>query len=106
VRRSGAFDVRIDIARLRPGQSIEGTWRLGIDSDPAVVGGFWTAERREDVGPVPNLASDLPLDGNGHPGQARKPGGGGAPSAGDATPGELRDGAAGQVPGRVVWRAR
>ena len=47
VRRSGAFDVRIDVARLRPGQSIEGTWRLGIDSDPAVVGGFWTAERRE-----------------------------------------------------------
>jgi hypothetical protein len=28
---------------------MKGTWRLGIDSDPAIVGGFWTAERRQDV---------------------------------------------------------
>jgi hypothetical protein len=34
---------------LRPRQAIEGTWQLGIDRDPVVVGGFWTAERRQDV---------------------------------------------------------
>jgi hypothetical protein len=28
---------------------LEGTWPLGIESDPVVVGGFWTAERRQDV---------------------------------------------------------
>jgi hypothetical protein len=39
----------LHVAHLRPRQAIEGTWRLGIDSDPAVVGGFWTAERRRDV---------------------------------------------------------
>jgi hypothetical protein len=26
-----------------------GTWQLGIESDPVVVGGFWTAERRQAV---------------------------------------------------------
>jgi hypothetical protein len=39
----------LHVAHLRPRQAIEGTWQLGIDSDPAVVGGFWTAERRQDV---------------------------------------------------------
>src|SRR5215218_4696689 len=39
----------LHVAHLRPRQSIEGTWQLGIDSDPAVVGGFWAAERRQDV---------------------------------------------------------
>jgi hypothetical protein len=39
----------LHVAHLRPRQAIEGTWQLGIDSDPAVVGGFWAAERRQDV---------------------------------------------------------
>ena len=39
----------LHVTHLRPRQTIEGTWQLGIDSDPAVVGGFWTAERRQDV---------------------------------------------------------
>jgi hypothetical protein len=53
--RDGGHRARLElapalhVAHLRPRQSIEGTWQLGIDSDPAVVGGFWTAERREDV---------------------------------------------------------
>jgi hypothetical protein len=90
----------LHVAHLRPRQSIEGTWQLGIDSDPAVVGGFWTAERRKDIvelvldidrgwrptglpplmaavtrlAPrVPNLANHLPLDGNGHPWQPAHP---------------------------------
>jgi hypothetical protein len=37
-----------DLARLRPRMTVEGTWRLGIDDNPAVVGGFWTVERRQD----------------------------------------------------------
>jgi hypothetical protein len=37
-----------DLARLRPGMTVEGTWQLGIDGDPAVVGGFWTVDRRLD----------------------------------------------------------
>jgi hypothetical protein len=53
--RSGGHRARLELApalhvtHLRPRQAIEGTWRLGIDGDPAVVGGFWTAERRQDV---------------------------------------------------------
>jgi hypothetical protein len=38
----------LHVAHLRPQQTIDGTWQLGIDGDPAVVGGFWTAERRQD----------------------------------------------------------
>jgi hypothetical protein len=37
-----------DLARLRPRMTVEGTWRLGVDDDPAVVGGFWTVERHRD----------------------------------------------------------
>jgi hypothetical protein len=37
-----------DLVRLRPGMTVEGTWQVGIDHDPAVVGGIWTVERRED----------------------------------------------------------
>jgi len=37
-----------DLARLRLGMTVEGTWRLGIDADPAVVGGFWAVDRRLD----------------------------------------------------------
>jgi hypothetical protein len=37
-----------DLAQLRPGAPVEGTWRLGIDGDTAVVGGLWAAERRRD----------------------------------------------------------
>jgi hypothetical protein len=37
-----------DLARLRPRMAVEGTWRLGIDDDSAVVGGFWAVERRRD----------------------------------------------------------
>ena len=53
--RNGGHRARLELApalhvtHLRPRQTIEGTWQLGIDSDPAVVGGFWTAERRQDV---------------------------------------------------------
>jgi hypothetical protein len=53
--RNGGHRARLELApalhvvRLRPRQAIEGTWQLGIDGDPAVVGGFWTAERRQDV---------------------------------------------------------
>jgi hypothetical protein len=53
--RNGGHRARLElapalhVAHLRPGQVIEGTWQLGIDGDPAVVGGFWTAERRDDV---------------------------------------------------------
>jgi hypothetical protein len=39
----------LQVARLRPQQSIEGIWQLDIDGDPAVVGGCWAAERRQDV---------------------------------------------------------
>jgi hypothetical protein len=37
-----------DLVRLRPRMTVEGTWRLGIDDNPEVVGGFWTAHRRQD----------------------------------------------------------
>ena len=37
-----------DIARLRPGMTVEGAWQLDIDDDPHVVGGFWTVERTGD----------------------------------------------------------
>lgn len=37
-----------DIARLRPGALATGAWRLAIDDNPAVVGGTWTVERRQD----------------------------------------------------------
>jgi hypothetical protein len=53
--RNGGHRARLELApalhveHLRPQQTIEGTWQLGIDGDPAVVGGFWTAERRQDV---------------------------------------------------------
>ena len=38
----------VDITQLRSGMTVEGTWRLGIDGDPAVVGGFWTIYRHQD----------------------------------------------------------
>jgi hypothetical protein len=53
--RDGGHRARLElepalhVAHLRPRQAIEGTWQLAIDSAPAVVGGFWTAERRHDV---------------------------------------------------------
>jgi hypothetical protein len=28
--------------------TVEGTWQLRIDANPAVVGGFWTVYRRQD----------------------------------------------------------
>jgi hypothetical protein len=37
-----------DVARLRPGALAAGAWRLEIDDNPAVVGGSWTVERRQD----------------------------------------------------------
>jgi hypothetical protein len=37
-----------DLAQLPPGVAMEGTWRLGIDHDPAVVAGTWTVERHDD----------------------------------------------------------
>jgi hypothetical protein len=37
-----------DIARLRPDALATGAWRLAIDDTPAVVGGTWTVERRQD----------------------------------------------------------
>jgi hypothetical protein len=37
-----------DLAQLPRGAAMEGTWRLGIDHDPAVVAGTWTAKRRND----------------------------------------------------------
>jgi hypothetical protein len=37
-----------DLAQLPRGAAMEGTWRLGIDRDPAVVAGTWTAKRRND----------------------------------------------------------
>jgi hypothetical protein len=37
-----------ELARLRPRMTVEGTWRLGVDDTPAVVGGWWTVERRQD----------------------------------------------------------
>jgi hypothetical protein len=53
--RSGGHRARLelapalpDVARLRPRMTVEGTWRLGIDDNPAVVGGFWTVYRRQD----------------------------------------------------------
>jgi hypothetical protein len=52
--RNGGHRARLElapalhVAHLRPRQAIEGTWRLGIDSDPAVVGGFWTIYRQQD----------------------------------------------------------
>jgi hypothetical protein len=36
-----------DLAKLPPGAAREGTWQLGIDRDPAVVAGTWTAARRD-----------------------------------------------------------
>ena len=53
--RSGGHRARLelapalpDVARLRPQMTVEGTWQLGIDDNPAVVGGFWTVYRRQD----------------------------------------------------------
>jgi hypothetical protein len=37
-----------DLAQLPPGAAMEGTWQLGIDRDPAVVAGTWTAERHDN----------------------------------------------------------
>jgi hypothetical protein len=37
-----------EVARLRPGVLATGDWRLAIDDNPAVVGGTWTVERRQD----------------------------------------------------------
>ena len=37
-----------DVARLRPDALATGAWRLAIDDNPAVVGGTWTVERRQD----------------------------------------------------------
>jgi hypothetical protein len=53
--RSGGHRARLelapalpDVARLRPRMTVEGTWQLGIDDNPAVVGGFWTIYRQQD----------------------------------------------------------
>ncbi|HWD45004.1 MAG TPA: hypothetical protein VHM23_15085 [Actinomycetota bacterium] len=53
--RNGGHRARLELApalpnlaRLRPRMTVEGTWRLGIDATVAVVGGFWTVERRQD----------------------------------------------------------
>jgi hypothetical protein len=47
VRRGGrVFQVRIDDhASLASGVGVRGAWRLGVDDDPAVVRGTWTARR-------------------------------------------------------------
>ena len=37
-----------DLARLRTGVPVTGAWRVDIDDHSAVVGGTWTAERRQD----------------------------------------------------------
>jgi hypothetical protein len=37
-----------DLARLAPGASVAGAWRLAVDDDPAVVAGTWTAGRTAD----------------------------------------------------------
>jgi hypothetical protein len=54
--RNGGYRARLelapalpDLARLRPRMTVEGTWRLDIDSTAAVVGGCWTVERRQDL---------------------------------------------------------
>ena len=53
--RNGAHRARLeltpalpDLARLRPGATVEGTWRLGIDATAAIVGGVWAVERWRD----------------------------------------------------------
>jgi hypothetical protein len=40
--------VLADLARLAPGASLAGRWRLAVDGDPAVVAGSWTAGRTRD----------------------------------------------------------
>jgi hypothetical protein len=37
-----------DVTRLRPQMTVEGTWQLGIDANPAVVGGSWSVYRRQE----------------------------------------------------------
>jgi hypothetical protein len=37
-----------DVTRLRPRMTLEGTWQLGVDGNPAVVGGSWSVYRRQD----------------------------------------------------------
>jgi hypothetical protein len=37
-----------DLTGLTSGVSVRGAWRLGVDDDPAVVGGTWTARRSGD----------------------------------------------------------
>jgi hypothetical protein len=37
-----------DVTRLRPGALETDAWRRDIDGNPAVVGGTWTVERRQD----------------------------------------------------------
>ena len=36
-----------DLGTLAPGARAAGAWRLAVDDDPAVVGGTWTAQRRD-----------------------------------------------------------
>lgn len=37
-----------DLTSLASGVSVWGVWRLGVDDDPTVVGGTWTARRSGD----------------------------------------------------------
>jgi hypothetical protein len=37
-----------DLTSLASGMRVRGVWRLGVDDDPAVVGGTWTARRSGD----------------------------------------------------------
>jgi hypothetical protein len=37
-----------DLARLAADARVAGAWRLGVDEDPAVIGGTWSAERHHD----------------------------------------------------------
>ena len=37
-----------DIAQMTSGTKVSGAWRLGIDEEPEVIGGLWTAARHGD----------------------------------------------------------
>jgi hypothetical protein len=120
-----------DVARLQPGASATGAWRLDIDSSPAVVGGTWTVERRREQvdlvlditrgwtprGLPPLMAAvtrvALSFVRGRRPTAGQPPSrcatsriGGSPPHDPDnLRPPPCRLGA-GQVPGGVVWRAR